>query len=153
MHEQVSRRLGEAGLVLPEVPAAVGAYVPAVRTGNLVFTSGQLPMVDGQPLALGRLGESVSIEDGRRSAEQCALRALAAAGSVADLDGVVRVVKVVGYVASAIDFDAQPAVIDGASRVLGLAFAEAGAHAREAVGVAALPMGVPVELSLVLEVG
>lgn len=152
MHEQVSRRLGEAGLALPEVPVAVGAYVPAVRTGNLVFTSGQLPMVDGQPMAIGRLGESVSLEDGRRSAEQCALRALAAAGSVADLDGVVRVVKVVGYVASAADFDAQPAVIDGASRVLELAFAEFGAHAREAVGVAALPMGVPVELSLVLEV-
>ena len=153
MHMSVSDRLKEAGLVLPVAPSALGAYVPAVRTGRLVFTAGQLPLVDGVLLATGRVEGDVPADLGRQCAERCALNALAAASTVCDLDRVVRVVKVVGYVASSPDFTAQPAVIDGASSVMALAFGEAGRHSREAVGVAGLPLAAPVEVSLVLEVG
>jgi enamine deaminase RidA (YjgF/YER057c/UK114 family) len=150
--ESVTARLAASGLTLPAVPEAVGSYIPAVRAGNLVFTSGQIPLADGAPLATGCLGQEVSIEEGQRCAELCALRALAAAATVVDLDRVVRVVKVVGYVASAPGFAAQPAVIDRASSVMDTAFGKAGCHAREAVGVASLPLGVPVEVSVVFEV-
>lgn len=145
-------RLREAGLELPAPVVALGAYVPAVRTGDLVFTSGQLPMSSGQLVAEGLVGEDVDLDTAVACARQCALNALAAASSVCDLSTVVRVVKLVGYVASAAGFTSQPAVIDGASAVMQLAFGDAGRHAREAVGVAALPLGAPVELSLVLEV-
>jgi len=148
----VASRLTVAGLALPAPAAAVGAYVPAVRAGSLVFTSGQLPMREGQLLASGVVGADVTPEDAASCAGQCALNALAAASSVCDLDAVVRVVKLVGYVASVPDFGGQPAVINGASAVMLAAFGDAGAHAREAVGVAALPLGAPVEVSLVLEV-
>lgn len=149
----VAERLAEAGLTLPPGPAALGKYVPAVRAGNLVFTSGQLPMADGVLIASGLVGADVTPETAREAAERCALNALAAASTVCDLDRVTRVVKLTGYVASAPGFAAQPSVIDGASNVCSLAFGDAGAHAREAVGVAALPLGASVELSLVLEVG
>lgn len=148
----VKERLAEAGLELPVAAAALGAYVPAVRTGNLIFTSGQLPMVAGELLKAGIVGAEVSLDAARACAERCALNALAAAATVCDLDAVTRVVKLTGYVASAPGLTAQPAVVDGASAVLAAAFGEAGRHAREAVGVAALPLGAPVEVAVVLEV-
>jgi len=153
MQMRVAEQLRSAGLELPPAPAALGAYVPAVRAGQLVFTAGQLPLVEGVLLATGRVPDDVPPDLARRCAERCALNALAAASRVCDLDQVVRVVKVVGYVASSAGFVAQPAVVDGASAVMAAAFGEVGRHAREAVGVAALPMGAPVEVSLVVEVG
>lgn len=151
MSDRVRARLSAAGHLLPEPATALGAYVPAVRAGDLVFTSGQLPMRQGALLAAGIVGEGVEPAEARACALQCALNALAAASSVCDLDDVERVVKLTGYVASASTFTAQPAVVDGASELLQNAFGEAGRHAREAVGVAALPLGAPVELSLVLQ--
>lgn len=117
----------------------------------MVFTSGQLPVQAGQLLATGAVPEAVSPEDAAGCARQCALNALAAAATVCDLDAVIRVVKLVGYVASSPSFGGQPAVINGASEVMLIAFGDSGVHAREAVGVAALPLGAPVEMSLVLE--
>ena len=149
----VLSRLEAEGLSLPVAPAPIGAYVPAARAGSLVFTSGQLPLLGGELLACGVVGSDVELADALACARQCALNALAAAASVCDLDEIVAVVKLVGYVASAEGFTAQPAVINGASDVLVAAFGEAGRHAREAVGVAALPMGSPVEVSLVLQLG
>ena len=144
-------RLAAAGFELPAPPTALGAYVPATRAGAFVFTSGQLPMRAGELMAQGLVGSDVDTDVARACAEQCALNALAAASSVCDLADVIRVVRLTGYVASAPGFTAQPGVIDAASAVMLSAFAEAGRHAREAVGVAALPLGAPVELSLVLE--
>ncbi len=144
-----SERLAGLGLTLPPVPTPAGAYVPAVRDGDLVWTAGQLPLVGGKLAATGLVGEQVSVEDAARLACQCALNALAAAASVAGgLDGLGRIVKVVGFVASAPAFTAQPAVLDGASDLLGAVFGDAGRHVRSAVGVAALPLGAPVELEL-----
>lgn len=148
----VVQNLASAGFELPAPPAALGMYVPAVRAGSLVFTSGQLPLRSGSLLTSGLAGGSVSAEIAQECARQCALNALAAASTVVDLDTVVRAVKVVGYVASAPGFTQQPAVVNGASEVISAAFGEAGAHAREAVGVAALPMNAPVEVSIVLEI-
>ena len=147
----VAGRLAAAGLELPAGPAALGDYVPAVRSGSLVFTSGQLPMKAGALLATGAVGAATDAGTARTCAGQCALNALAAASTVCDLDDVVRVVKVTGYVASAPGFTAQPGVVDGASAVMGAAFGDAGRHARAAVGVASLPLGAPVEVEIVLE--
>lgn len=144
-------RLAAEGHLLPAPPVAIGSYVPAVRSGRLVFTSGQLPVRDGELLATGPVGSEVDLETARACAERCALNALAAASSVCDLAEVVRVVRLTGYVASAAGFTAQPSVVDSASAIMLLAFGDAGRHAREAVGVAALPLGAPVEISLVLE--
>jgi enamine deaminase RidA (YjgF/YER057c/UK114 family) len=149
---EVERALSEAGLVLPSAPGALGSYVPAVRTGSLVFSSGQLPLLDGVLIAGGVVGEDVDVEDAVACARQCALNALAAASTVCDLDSVVRVVKLTGYVASTPAFTGQPVVVDGASGVMLAAFGESGRHARAAVGVAALPTGAPVEVEIVLEV-
>ena len=149
---EVVKRLSAAGLVLPSAPTPAGAYVPAVRSGDLVFTSGQLPMVDGALITTGTVGDAVSLEVARECARQCALNALAAAATVCDLDEVLRVVKLSGYVSSARDFLSQPAVIDAASDVMTTAFGERGRHAREAIGVSALPLGAPVELATVLQV-
>ncbi len=149
----VEDRLAELGHRVPEVVPPVAAYVPAVRTGAYVYTSGQLPMVDGSMPATGKVGAEVSAEQGKACAAASALNALAAVKSViGDLDRVVRVVKVVGFVASAPDFTGQPAVVNGASELLGAAFGDAGVHARSAVGVAALPLDAPVEVELVVEV-
>ena len=148
----VHERLAELGLTLPEVVAPVGAYVPAVRSGSLVFTSGQMPMVDGAMVAVGKVGALVSPEQAKELARTCALNALAAIEALVGLDTVVRVVKVVGFVASTPDFTGHPAVINGASDLLGELFGEAGQHARSAVGVAALPLDAPVEVELVVEV-
>ena len=148
----VSDRLTAAGHVLPPSPTALGSYVPAVRSGSLVFTSGQLPFRDGVLLCSGVVGADVEPGIARVCAEQAALNALAAATTVVDLDDIVRVVKLTGFVASAPGFTGQPTVVDGASAVLLDAFGEAGRHARAAVGVAALPLGSPVEVEVVFEV-
>lgn len=149
----VESRLAELGLTVPEVAKPVAAYMPAVRTGNYVYTSGQLPMVSGALAATGKVGAEVSAEDAKALAATCALNAIAAVKSiVGDLDSVVRVVKVVGFVASTPDFTGQPGVVNGASELLGAAFGEAGVHARSAVGVAVLPLDAPVEVEIVVEV-
>jgi len=148
----VRERLAELGLELPPVAAPVAAYVPAVRSGNHVYTSGQLPLVDGKLAAAGKVGAEVTPELGKELAQRCALNALAAIDSVAGIDAVVRVVKVVGFVASADGFTGQPGVVNGASELLGAVFGDAGQHARSAVGVAELPLGAPVEVELIVEV-
>jgi enamine deaminase RidA (YjgF/YER057c/UK114 family) len=147
-----AKRLAELGIELPSVAAPVAAYVPAVRSGSQVFTSGQLPFVEGKLAVTGKVGGEVSPEEAKRHARTCVLNALAAVDALVGLDTVVRVVKVVGFVASAEGFTGQPAVINGASEVLGEIFGEAGAHARSAVGVAELPLGSPVEVELIVEV-
>jgi enamine deaminase RidA (YjgF/YER057c/UK114 family) len=148
----VAARLAELGLTLPEAPRPLAVYVPAMRSGNLVFTAGQLPLVDGALPATGVVGVDVDVATATACARQCALNAIAAVGTVVDLDTVVRVVKVVGFVASAPDFTGQPGVLNGASELLGDVFGESGRHARSAVGVASLPLGAPVEVELVVEV-
>ncbi|MCK6212535.1 RidA family protein [Georgenia sp. EYE_87] len=152
----VTERLAELGLTLPPVAAPVAAYVPAVRHGDLVHTSGQLPMVDGALALTGKVGESagsVTPEQAKDAARTCALNALAAvAAEVGGLDQVVRVVKVTGFVASEPAFTGQPGVVNGASELLGEIFGDAGRHARSAVGVAALPLDAPVEVELVVAV-
>lgn len=146
-------RLAELGLVLPAVAKPVAAYVPALRSGSLVFTSGQLPFVAGALPATGKVGAEVSAEQAKEFAATCALNALAAISELlGGLGDVVRVVKVVGFVASAPDFTGQPGVINGASELLGAVFGAAGQHARSAVGVAVLPLDSPVEVELVVEV-
>ncbi|MDM4141047.1 MULTISPECIES: RidA family protein [Mycobacterium] len=148
-----SARLGQLGLELPEVVAPLAAYVPAVRTGNLIYTAGQLPMQAGKLLGTGKVGAGVSPDEGKALARICALNALAAVNSLVDIDAVTRVVKVVGFVASAPGFNGQPGVINGASELLGEVFGERGAHARSAVGVSELPLDAPVEVELIVEVG
>lgn len=148
----VADRLAGLGLALPPVVTPVAAYVPAQVTGNLVYTAGQLPMMGGVLPAVGKVGAEVGADEAKEFARICALNALAAAESViGSLDRVTRVVKVVGFVASAPDFTGQPGVINGASELLGEVFGEAGAHARSAVGVAVLPLDAPVEVELILE--
>ena len=144
-------RLAELGVRLPPVAAPVAAYVPAIRSGQLVFTSGQLPFVDGGLRRTGKVGGSVDPEDAAADAKLCALNALAAVDELVGLDQVARVVRVVGYVASAEGFSGQPRVVNGASELLGKVFGEAGRHARSAVGVAELPLGAPVEVELTVE--
>lgn len=149
----VEDRLAALGLELPEVATPVAAYVPALREGDLVYTSGQLPMVKGELAATGKVGSEVSAEDAAAHARICALNAVAAVKSiVGDLDKVTRVVKVVGFVASAPEFTGQPAVVNGASHLLGEIFGDAGVHARSAVGVAVLPLDAPVEVEITVAV-
>ncbi|GAA2817803.1 RidA family protein [Saccharopolyspora taberi] len=145
-------RLAELGIELPGVVTPLAAYVPALRSGSHVYTSGQVPMVAGELAAAGKVGAEISAEDAKQHARTCALNALAAVDSLVGLDSVVRVVKVVGFVASAEGFTGQPGVINGASELLGEIFGDAGRHARSAVGVAELPLGAPVEVELIVEV-
>jgi len=147
------KRLAELGIVLPPVAPPVAAYVPAVRTGDLVFTSGQLPLVAGTLRRTGRVGAEVSADDAKECARICALNALAAVDALVGLDAIRRVVKVVGFVASAPGFIGQPGVVNGASELFGEVFGEAGTHARSAVGVTELPLGAPVEVEILVEVG
>lgn len=147
-----SSRLTELGLVLPPVATPAGAYLPAVRSGSLVFTAGQLPMINGALAATGKLGAAIDPARGPELARICALNALAAVDGLVGLDAVVQVVKVVGFVASAPGFTAQPAVVNGASQLLGEVFGTAGGHARSAVGVAELPLDAPIEVELIVEV-
>ena len=144
-------RLAELGIRLPAVAAPVAAYVPAVRSGQLVHTSGQLPFGDGGRCRTGKVGGSVDPEDAAHDAKLCALNALAAIDDLVGLDAVARVVRVVGYVASAEGFTGQPRVVNGASELLGRVFGDAGRHARSAIGVAELPLGAPVEVELTVE--
>jgi enamine deaminase RidA (YjgF/YER057c/UK114 family) len=144
-------RLRELGLTLPSVATPAGAYVPARRSGSLVFTAGQVPFVDGALAATGKVGAEITPEQGYELARTCTLNALAAVDDLVGLDAVAGVVKVVGFVASAPGFTGQPGVINGASELLGAVFGEAGRHARSAVGVAELPLGAPVEVELVVE--
>ena len=149
----VESRLADLGLTVPEVVPPVAAYVPAVRSGSYVYTSGQLPMASGALQGTGKVGGDVTPERAKELAQLCALNAIAAVKMVVgDLDTVVRVVKVVGFVASTPDFTGQPGVVNGASELLGAAFGEAGVHARSAVGVAVLPLDAPVEVEIVVEV-
>jgi enamine deaminase RidA (YjgF/YER057c/UK114 family) len=146
-------RLAELGLAVPEVAAPVAAYIPAVRSGNHVFTSGQLPMREGQLMATGKVGGEVTQEEAVACARQCALNALAAIrAELGDLSQVTRVVKVVAYVASTPDFTGQPLVANGVSELLGEVFGDIGRHARSAVGVPVLPLDAPVEVELIVEV-
>ncbi|MDH6225802.1 MULTISPECIES: RidA family protein [Streptomyces] len=148
----VEARLAELGVTLPEVAAPLASYQPAVRSGAYVYTSGQLPMVEGKLRVTGKVGAEVTPEEAKELARLCALNALAAVKSVAgDLDRVARVVKVVGFVASAPDFTGQPAVVNGASELLGEVFGDKGVHARSAVGVAVLPLDAPVEVEIQVE--
>ena len=147
-----SSKLAELGIELPEVVPPAGVYVPAVRTGNLVYTAGQVPMQAGRLLQTGKVGGEVSPEDGKTLARLCGLNALAAVHSLVGIDAVTRVVKVVGFVASAPGFNGQPGVINGASELFGEVFGDSGAHARSAVGVSELPLDAPVEVEIVVEV-
>ena len=147
-----SQKLAELGIEMPDVVPPLAAYVPAVRTGNLVYTAGQLPMSSGKLIGTGKVGAEITPEDGKALARVCALNALAAVHSLVGIDAVSRVVKVVGFVASTAGFHGQPGVINGASELLGEVFGEAGAHARSAVGVSELPLDAPVEVEIIVEV-
>ena len=149
----VKDRLAELGIELPAVAAAAGSYLPSVQSGNLLFTAGQLPFVDGRLSATGRVGAEVSPEDAKEYARVCGLNLHAVSDAAVGLDKVERIVKVVGYVASAEGFTGQPGVINGVSDLLAEVFGEAGRHARSAVGVAELPLGAPVEVEAIVQVG
>ena len=146
-----SARLAELGLTLPPEATPAGNYQPAIRSGSYVYTSGQLPVVEGKLVATGKVGGQVSPGDAHGYARVCALNALAAIDALVGLDAVAQVVKVVGFVASADGFTGQPGVINGASDLLAEVFGDAGRHARSAIGVAELPLGAPVEVELVVE--
>ncbi|MDQ6641519.1 MAG: RidA family protein [Actinomycetota bacterium] len=146
-------KLGEMGLPVPAVAKPVAAYVPAVRSGNQVFTSGQLPMRDGQLMQTGKVGGDVSQEEAVACARQCALNALAAVkAELGELSEIKRIVKVVAFVASTPDFTGQPLVANGVSELLGEVFGDIGRHARSAVGVSVLPLDAPVEVELLVEI-
>jgi enamine deaminase RidA (YjgF/YER057c/UK114 family) len=147
-----SQRLRDLGIELPQVTKPAGAYLPAVRSGSLVFTAGQLPVVAGALVSTGKVGAEIDAGEAAGLARSCALNALAAVHALVGIDAVRRVVKVTGFVASAPGFTDQPAVIDGASSLFGEVFGEAGAHARSAIGVAELPKNAPVEIEIVVEV-
>ena len=149
----VELRLGELGLELPQRPTMLGAYVPALKSGDFIFTSGQLPMREGKLLATGLVSDgpdpAVDLELAQECARQCVVNALGAIATLAELDDLEQIVKVTGFVASAPDFTKQPAVLDAASNLLAEIFGHSGQHARSAVGVAQLPLGAPVEIELV----
>ena len=148
-----SARLAQMGIELPGVAKPLASYVPAVRSGNLVYTAGQLPMQSGNLARTGKVGADVTPEEGKELARTCTLNALAAVDSLVGLDAVTQVVKVTGFVASAAGFNGQPGVVNGASDLLMEVFGDRGSHARSAVGVSELPLDAPVEVELVVEVG
>ena len=153
MSDPPEARLAALGLALPPVAAPLAAYVPAVRSGQHVYTAGQLPLADGKLLMTGRVGAQVSVEEAAALARTCALNALAAVASVTGgLSAVTRIVKIVGYVASDPSFTGQPLVLNGASELMLEVFGDAGRHARSAVGVAVLPLDAPVEIELIAEI-
>jgi len=147
-----SDRLVELGITLPKLATPAGSYLPTARTGNLVFTAGQLPFVDGRLPATGKVGAQVSPEDAKQYARLAGLNVLAAIDAAVGLDAVERVVKIVGFVASAEGFTGQPGVVNGVSDLMAEVFGEAGRHARSAVGVAELPLGSPVEVEAIVQV-
>ena len=148
----IRERLTELGLQIPVAAKPVAAYVPAARSGNLIFTAGQLPMVDGAMLAIGKVGSEVDVDAAKRLAQICALNCLAAVETLVPIEKITRIVRVVGYVNSASGFTNQPAVVNGASELFINLWGEAGKHTRSAVGVAELPLNAPVEIELVAEV-
>ena len=146
-------RLAALGLSVPDVAKPVATYVPALRNGNYIFTSGQLPMRSGELMYTGKVGGEISPEEGVECAQQCALNAIAAVqAEIGALDLVKRIVKVVAFVASTPDFTGQPGIANGASHLFGEAFGDAGVHARSAVGVSVLPLDAPVEVEIIVEV-
>lgn len=145
-------RLAELGLTVPEVVPPLAVYVPAVRVGSLVYTSGQLPIIDGALIATGKVGGEITPEQAAACAQQCALNAIAAIRSVAGDLSHIRIVKVVAFVASTPDFTGQPGVANGASELFGAVFGDAGVHARSAVGVPVLPLDAPVEVEVIAEI-
>jgi len=147
----VRAKLAELGLTLPVAAKPVAAYVPAIRTGNLVFTAGQLPLASGEMAGTGKVGGEVTVEEAKKLAEICALNCLAAVETVADVNKIIKVVRVVGYVNGIAGFTTQPAVVNGASELYLHIWGEAGKHARSAVGVAELPLNAPVEIELTVE--
>lgn len=150
---QIEQRIIDLGYALPETAKPLAAYIPAVQSGNLVFTSGQLPTIDGVLAETGKVGGLVSPERAKELAQVCALNALAAIKTVVgDLDRIKRIVKVVGFVSSMPEFSGQPGVVNGASEFLGEVFGDKGIHARSAVGVAVLPLDAPVEIELIVEI-
>lgn len=151
MTANIKDRLAELGITLPEVAKPLAAYVPAKRVGNQVWTSGQLPLVDGQLPITGLVGDEVSAEEAYSAARTCALNALAAVDAEVGLDNVASISKLVGFVASAPGFYEQPSVVNGASELVGEIFSDQGVHVRSAVGVAALPKNAPVEVEMVVE--
>jgi len=154
MAGRIDARLQELGLELPKAAAPVAAYVPTVRSGNLLYLSGQIPMWNGELRYVGKLGAGMDVEEGRAAAQTCALNILAQAKAAldGDLDRVVRVVKLVGFVNCTPDFTDQPKVINGASELMQQVFGDAGRHARSAVGAPSLPLGVAVEVEAILEI-
>ena len=145
-------QLAGLGHELPKASPPRGAYVPAVRTGNLVYVAGQVPMIDGRLVASGKVGAEISAEEAYELCQRCALAALAAIDEIAGLEKITRIVKVSGFVASADGFTGQPGVVDGASDLFVAVFGEAGRHARTSIGVAELPLGAPVEVEIIAEV-
>lgn len=145
-------RISALGLKLPSVSPPKGAYVPAIRTGNLVYVSGQVPMTDGEVVVTGKVGREISLDEAAGLSRQCALAALAAIDDLVGINNVVQVVKVLGFVASAPDFARQAEVVNGASELFVAVLGEAGRHARSSIGVAELPLGAPVEVEVVVEV-
>jgi len=150
--ENVRKVLAELNLIVPFASRPLAAYMPAIRTGNLIFTAGQLPLVDGQMAATGKVGSEVDIDEAKKLAELCALNCLAAVETILPIENIVRIVRVVGYVNGAPGFTNQPAVINGASELFVNLWGESGKHARSAVGVADLPLNAPVEVELTVEV-
>ena len=148
----VRAKLAELGLTLPAAAKPVAAYVPGIRTGNLVFTAGQLPLVNGEMAGTGKVGGEVTVEEAKKLAEICALNCLAAVETVADVNKIIKVVRVVGYVNGIAGFTTQPAVVNGASELYLHIWGEAGKHARSAVGIAELPLNAPVEIELTVEI-
>ena len=148
----VRAKLAELGLTLPVAAKPVAAYVPAIRTGNLVFTAGQLPLVNGEMAGTGKVGGEVTVEEAKKLAEICALNCLAAVETVADVNKIIKVVRVVGYVNGIAGFTPHPAVVNGASELYLHIWGEAGKHARSAVGIAELPLNAPVEIELTVEI-
>lgn len=149
---RIEKRLEELGIKLPEAPKPVAAYIPALKSGGLLYTAGQIPLAGGVLQFKGKVGQDLSLEEGYQAARLCTINGLAAAkGVLGDLDQIKRVVKVVVYVNSAPGFDQQPKVANGASELLQAVFGEAGQHVRSAVGVSELPLGAAVEVELVLE--
>jgi enamine deaminase RidA (YjgF/YER057c/UK114 family) len=150
---KIEQQINRLGIVLPDAPKPVAAYIPAKQTGNLVFTAGQLPMVKDELISKGLLGQDVEIDEANKAARICTLNALAAIkGVIGDLDRIKQIVRVVGYVASVPTFTQQPAVVNGASELLLEIFGENGKHARSAVGMAVLPLNASVEIELTVEV-
>jgi enamine deaminase RidA (YjgF/YER057c/UK114 family) len=152
MSTDVRAKLAELGLTLPVAALPIAAYVPAVRTGNIVFTAGQLPLVDGAMAETGKTGGDVTVERAKELAQICALNALAAVALVADINKIVKVVRVVGYVNGIPGFVNHPAVVNGASELFVHIWGDAGKHARSAIGVAELPLNSPVEIELTVEI-